>query len=256
MKNIYCITILVILSCASFAVQSGDMNPMKDMMKQQAIAVCDDQSFLSCVGSNKKKCISFMNKALSSCDHLFPKEVTGMNDTTMNAFGDCTKNSVIKSTGISTGKFDSCDATTASTEPPPMDQEQMMAMMTQGLQAHAAATGTDGVTLPLYKNGTVLSHFANGEMEQMFKDVEQLPALIMSSPDNADKIVGYYRKKLKGFKEYKIEGGILFMQKGPKDFNMLKHMRAYVSTPHVAIIKDDGGAQDAKSRIEIAYKKK
>ena len=251
MKNIYRITFIMTLSLLSFTAKSGDMTAMKDMMKQQAIASCDDSAFLSCIGSNKKKCISFMNKALSSCDHLFPKEVTGMTDSAMNAFGDCTEKSVLKSTGVSRSKFDSCDATTASAEPPPMDQEQAMAMMAQGLQAHAAATGTDGVTLPLYKNGTVLSHFANGEMAPMFKDVEQLPALVMSSPDSADKIVGYYRKKLKGFKEYKIEGGILFMEKGPKNFDMLKHMRAYVSTPHVAIIDDAG-----ERRIEIAYKKK
>jgi len=250
MKNRYPISILITLSCASSVAHSGDMQPMIDMMKQQVMATCDDQAFLSCIGINKKKCISSVDKALSTCDSLFPKDMSAMNDTTMNAHGDCLTENLIKYSGITSSKLDSCE-TTASSEPSSMDQQQAMALMAQGLQAHAAAVGTDGVTLPLYKNATVMSHFANGEMAPMFKDVEQLPALMMSSPDSADKIAGYYRKELKGFKEYKIEGGILFMEKGPEDFDMLKHLQTYVSTPHVAIMNDAG-----QSRIEIAYKKK
>ena len=250
MKNIYRTTFIIILSCVSFIAHSGDMGPMKAMMKQQFMATCDDKAFLSCIGINKKKCISTVDKSMESCDSLFPKDMSAMDDTTMNAHADCLTKNLIKHAGITSSKLESCD-TTASSDPSSMDQEQVMAMMAQGLQAHAAATGTDGVTLPLYKNATVLSHFANGEMAPMFKDTEQLPALVMSSPDSTDKIVSYYRKKLKGFKEYKIEGGILFMEEGPENFDIMKHMPAYVSTPHVAITSDSG-----QSRIEIAYKKK
>lgn len=255
MKNICRLIFIVTFFGVSFVAQSSDMNPMKEMMKQQIMDTCNDEAFLSCIGINKKKCVSSVEKAVSSCDHLFPKDMTAMDDTTMNAHGDCLSKSLMENSGVSSSKLDACDAI-ANNDAPPMEPQEAMAMMGQALQAHAAAVGTDGVTLPLYKNATLMSHFANGEMGQLFDDVEQLPALVMSSPDNVDKIVGYYRKKLKGFNEYKIDGGILFMENGPKDFDILKHMRAYVSTPHVAIIEDDGGAQGAKSRIEIAYKKK
>jgi len=249
-KNIYRTTIIIIFSFLSFIAHSGDMGPMKEMMKQQIMTSCDDDAFLSCMGISKKKCVSTVEKALASCDKYFPGDMSAMNDEEMNKHGDCLAKSLTKYSGVSDDKANACSES-AQSEPPSMDQEQAMAMMAQGLQAHAAATGTDGVTLPLYENATVMSHFANGEMAPMFKDVEQLPALVMSSPDSAEKIVGYYRKKLKGFKEYKLEDGILFMENGPKDFDITKHMPAYVSTPHVAITNDSG-----QSRIEIAYKKK
>ena len=256
MKNSSRITLLITMFCASFAVQSGDMNPMKKMMLQQMMAPCEDGTFLSCIGIDKKKCVSAVKKAIASCDNLFPTDMSAMSDDTMNAHGDCVGNNIIKNAGINQGKLDNCEASN-STSAPPMEQEQMMAMMGQALQAHAAAVGTDGVTLPLYKNATVMSHFANGEMAQMFEDVEQLPALMMASPDSSDKIVKYYRKKLEGFTEYKIEDGILFMENGPEDFDLLKNMRTYVSTPHVAVINDAAsGVPGAKSRIEIAYRKK
>jgi len=255
MNMIHRLTLTIVLSCASFAVFAGDMKPMKDMMKQQIMTTCDDAAFLSCIGIDKKKCVSAVEKTLASCDHLFPKDLKTMDDAAMNAHSDCITQNMLKHSGVSSSKLDSCD-TLDSAAAPPMDPAQGMAMMNQAMQAHAAAVGTDDVTLPLYKNATVMSHFANGEMAQMFKDVEPLPALMMSSPDSADKVAHYYRKNLKGFKEYKIEGGILFMEKGPKDFDMLKHMHVYVSTPHVAVFDDDGGIKNAKSKIEIAYRKK
>lgn len=250
MKNIYRMTLVMTLLCASFAAQSGDMNPMKDMMKQQIISSCDDKGFLSCMGINRKKCVSTVEKAIASCDKFFPKDMNAMGDEVMNAHGDCLTEKLVEYSGVSDSKVEAC-SDSASSEPPSMDTEQAMAMMGQALQVHAAAVGTEGVTLPLYKNATVMSHFAHGEMEPMFDDVEQLPALMMSSSDSAEKIAEYYREKLKGFKEYKIENGVLFMEKGPKNFDMLQHMRAYVSTPHVAIFNDAG-----ERRIEIAYKKK
>ncbi|WP_455201678.1 hypothetical protein, partial [Kaarinaea lacus] len=157
MKNIYRVTIIMTLLCVSLAAQSGDMTPMKDMMKQQVMASCDDKAFLSCMGINKKKCVSSVEKTMSSCDHLFPKDMTAMNDTTMIAHGDCLTQNLIKHSGVSQSKVDACGQSASADAPPSMDQEQAMAMMGQALQAHAAAVGTDGVTLPLYKNATVLS---------------------------------------------------------------------------------------------------
>lgn len=258
MKRSIRVSFIVLLSSLSFAAWSQDMSAMKKMTQQQMMAPCNDKAFLSCIGISKNKCTSSTKKSISSCDHLYPKDMVsmGMNDgAAMNVFGECFSKGILKHTGISTDKLDACDSTASA---PPMDMEQGLAMMGKMFQAHAEAVGTDGVTLPVYKNATVTSHFANGEMSSMMEGVKPIPALKMESPDNIGTIASYYRGKLKGFREYKIQDGILFMKNGPKDFDVVRDMKTYLTTPHVEImpIPDVPKASDGpKSSIQIAYKK-
>ncbi|VAW85054.1 hypothetical protein MNBD_GAMMA17-316 [hydrothermal vent metagenome] len=160
-----------------------------------------------------------------------------------------------KNAGVSMNRLDACD--TEHADHPAADMAEGLTMMNQMLQQHAANVGTDGVTLPLYKNATVISHFASGEMAEIV-GVAALPALIMASPDDTHTIANYYRTKLSGFTEHKINGDILFMDGGPKNFDYLKDYQTYIVTPHVLIspLQEAFGVPvGTKSKIEIAYKK-
>ncbi|MEJ2180986.1 MAG: hypothetical protein P8Y28_11255 [Gammaproteobacteria bacterium] len=263
MKNIYRIAFIITLSCASFVAHSGDMAPMKNMMKKQFMSSCDDQAFLSCIGINKKKCASSVETAMTKCDSLFPKEMSGMNDTTMNAHGDCMTKNLIKSAGISSSKLNACGDSN-SADAPPMDPQEGMAMFNQALQQQAQMMPVDDVTLPMYKNATVMSHFSGSQGAQMIYNMMgemyegTLPALTMASPDDASKIVAYYQKKLKGFSKIKVDDGILFIKSKQKDYDPMRDMKIYATTPHVMVSPMGampGIPGNTKSKIEIAYQK-
>lgn len=262
MKRMIRLSIIVLLSGLSFSAWSQDMAAMmKQQMRDSMTATCNDKSFLACTGINKKRCLSAGKKTISACDHLFPKGDAVMGDgTAFDAHGKCMESHYPNNMGVSANKLDACDPMAGGgsvASAPPMSMEQGIAMMSQAFQQHAQSIGTDRVTLPLYKNATVMSHLRSGDMSRMYDDIENLAALKMESPDNVSKIASYYRGKLKGFREYKIQGGIIFMKNGPKDFDLLRDMKKYVSTPHVEImpIQDAANAsQGSKSEIQISYK--
>ncbi|MDH5447087.1 MAG: hypothetical protein OEY52_16180 [Gammaproteobacteria bacterium] len=258
MNRIKQLSYLILLTSLSFTAASQDISAMKNMMQQEMMASCQDRAFLSCVGISSNKCTKSGRKAISSCDHLFPKSMAAMsanNGMAMEAFGECINKTMLKHTGVPSNRLDACDSM-ADNSPaggqPEMDPEQMMAMMGTMLKQHADATGTSGVTLPLYKNAVVKAHFANGEMANTFDDIKPIPALTMESPDGINKIASFYRGKLKGFREYKMLGGVVFLKNGPKKFDRIKDMKKYMTTPHVEIMPTPGVSNTS---IQIAYEK-
>ena len=82
----------------------------------------------------------------------------------------------------------------------------------------------------------------------MYKGVKNLPTIMLATADSLKTISSFYRKKLKGFNEYKVEGGILFKKHGPKKFGLVKDMKTYIQMPHVMIwpAKVEGGARCAR----------
>jgi len=225
---------------------SQDISATKKMMQEQMAATCNDKEFLACIGISKKKCTSSTTRAISDCDHLFPKTMSAMNDTTMDAHGECVSDNILKNTGISTDKLDNCEPSNSA---PSMDEAEMMEMMGQAMKQHAQSIGTDRVTLPLYKNATVISH-ATAEMRTTMFGTEALAMVTLDSTDNVNQIASYYRSKLEGFREYKIENNILFLKNGPKDFDVLKDFNKTLTTPNVHISSIAG----SNNRIDIAYK--
>jgi hypothetical protein len=260
-KTIYVIIIVLSSSFCLPALSQDMASMMMQQMKTEMIDTCSDKAFLSCIGISKKKCISVTTQAIENCEHLFPKDSAAMRDeTAFMAHGECINGQLLKNTNIGADKLNACDSV-AEDEPSagtsPMEMEQGIVMFNQAMQLHAKSIGTDGVTLPIYKKATLMSHFTADQMAQMF-DVGPLPALVLASPDDTNKIVKFYRNKLKGFKEYNIHGDILFMERGPKKFDYIKEMKIYLTTPHVLItsFQDTPGIPDGtKSKIEISYKK-
>lgn len=252
-KNVRLIFI-ILLSGYSFAALSQDMIAMmKQQMKDSISAMCNDKNFLACTGLKQKKCVSAANSTISACDHLFPNENTAMNDDAFDAHGECMERNFPKNSGVSVSKLDACDTDNANEAP--VDMAEGMVMMNQMLQQHADSIGTDDVTLPIYKNATIMSHFTSAEMAQM-AGVNPLPALVLVSSDSTNKVASYYRTKLKGFREHKIDGDILFMDGGPKNFDYVKDYKTYMVTPHVLIAPMQEGLgvpPGSNSKIEIAY---
>lgn len=132
-----------------------------------------------------------------------------------------------------------------------MDQQiQMMAKASEGT--------LDSITLPVYSNSKVMMHVPVG---MNLNGVKALPAATFSSSDSVDKILAYYQKKLPNFKMKKMSDGQVFlMETLPQNFDVLKHMKEYVTTPHITIspVKDQGMGvpSGTKSTIEIAYRAK
>ncbi len=246
MKILAQITLLFLLSYFSFSVMSQDTNATKKMMQEQMMASCNDKEFLACIGISKKKCTSSTTEAISDCDHLFPKVMSAMNDTTMGAHGECVSSNILKNAGISADQLDYCDSSSSA---PPMDEAKMMEMMGKAMKQHAQSIGTDRVTLPIYKNATVVSH-ATAEMRTQMFGKKSLAMVTLDSTDNVNQIASYYRSKLEGFREYKIDNNILFLKNGPKDYDISKDLDKVFTIPNVYISPISGSV----SRIDIAYK--
>ncbi|GMR16206.1 MAG: hypothetical protein BMS9Abin31_0520 [Gammaproteobacteria bacterium] len=257
MKKISRLIFIVLLSSFSFNAGSQELSAMKQFIQKQVMAMCDDKAFLSCIGMSKKKCAKVTIKSLSECDRLLPKDMTGNNaDAAMNAHGQCLTKRLLKNSGVSEQKLDSCESTGADSAES-MDSSEALAMMSQAFQHHAQTIGTDRVTLPIYNNTTVMSHMTESQMKQMLNE-SALPALTLVSSDNVRKIATYYRSKLKGFREYKVQDGTLFLKNGPKDFDMVRDFKKMYSTPGVIItaIQDyPSTPPGTKSQIGIAYQK-
>jgi len=260
MKRIIYVTSIIFLSVFSIAAMSQDIAAMKKMTQKQFMSTCDDAGFLKCIGIDKSKCISSTKKTLSSCDQLFPKNADSM-DEGMTAFGECFSKNIIKFAGISEEKLDACEPTENQ---PPMDMQQGLAMFNQAMQQQAQMMGTDGVTLPIYENTTVMSHLSGSQGAQIVYNLTgemhdgTLPALTLASPDDSSKIVAYYQKKLNGFSKIKVDDGVLFIKSKQKDFDPLRDMKVYATTPHVMVSPMGalpGIPANTKSKIEIAYKK-
>lgn len=114
------------------------------------------------------------------------------------------------------------------------------------------------ITLPIYPKAKVMMHMPVAGKLSLDKEYKTLPAATFTSVDKASAVADYYQKNLKGFEKKTLPGGdIVFMQNMPANFDLLTHMQAYVSQPHVLIKKAEGGMfPGAATFIEIAYQPK
>lgn len=114
------------------------------------------------------------------------------------------------------------------------------------------------ITLPLYPQAKVMMHMPVAGKLDLGKEYTTLPAATFTSVDNISKVSDFYQKNLKGFQKKTLAGGdIVFMKDMPANFDLLTHMQAYVSQPHVLIKKAEGGMfPGAATFIEIAYQPK
>lgn len=266
---------LATLLWLSLSVPVLAMNPaamMKQEMEASAQRTCNDNSFLSCIGRSSSQCMKAAKTAIKKCESSFPKTQVQMNSSdSIFAHAKCMDDAITQSLGVSLDKLNQCDPAGAgdpagmppmSGSMPPMDANQGLEVMQKMMQQHARSVGTGAVTLPIYKNATVMSHIAddqNLDMMQHNMGVRPLPAMMLASTDSINTIAKFYRGKLKGFREYKLGKDILFMKNGPKNFDLARDFKQYATTPHVMISEINGAGPIAlpgsRSQVEIAYKK-
>ncbi len=283
-KHLYYPLAIALLAAPSVAPAMDMAAMMKQQMQESTNRMCNNQRFLSCIGSSSKKCMAAANRSIAACDSLFPIGEAAMANDGFMAHGNCMDKQITKHLGISLDRLDACDPGGAgdpmggmppmpggmppmpggmpptSGEMPPMGNQQGLAMMNQMMQQHAKSRGTKGVTLPVYKNATLMSHLYSEEISPMFEGAgnKPLPALSLVSPDSVKQIAKYYRKKLKGFREHNTDGQILFIKGGPKKYDVIKHTQLMPITPHVMIGPAQslpGTPPNTRSLITIAYRK-
>lgn len=143
--------------------------------------------------------------------------------------------------------------TTANAENGTHHPEEMMKVLSQ-----ASERSLHLVTLPIYENSQVMMHMIDGEQTGI---KHSLPAATFSSKDEAQKVLAYYRKKLPEFKYKNLGGGgHLLMESMPDNFDLVEHMNALMSTPHVFIrvFLDEGSVigvpAGTKSTIQVIYR--
>jgi len=157
MNIIIRLTFISLLSSVSFSALPQDMVVIKKMMQQQLVALCNDTAFLSCTGISKKICMSSTAKAISSCDQLFPKSMNGMTGTAMNAFGECISENLLKNSGISANKLDTC---TSFDSAPPINESQIMEQLTQAAGAGNHLSGRSYAGSNNFDNPEVIKKYA------------------------------------------------------------------------------------------------
>ena len=240
---------------------------------------CVSSEMAACLGVSQEDCKKQLDVAIGQCKSDVPKEIDENNgEKVIKKYGNCVNEKLAGGIKIPQSKVKECetkvgsaflglgltgqaDRPDISSMTPQEKKEYMQAQATKmaaAMQAQAKQIGTKSVTLPIYKNATAVSHFTDdNNITQIFNE-NALPSLTLASPDSVENIADFYKKKLKGFTQYELKQGILFLENGPKKFDMNTDMAIFVTSPHVwiaAVHNDTMVPSGSKSKIEIAYKK-
>lgn len=239
---------------------------MKAQMEESMRSICSEDAVLKCLGITLQRCKDSVEKTLKKCDHLFPKNAKVAHST--DAHGQCVEDSMPAMMGVPTDKISACMGTTRNNNelfPGKTDlvakQNSKPSQPAKAKLKPIPAIDIKTVTLPVYQNSTMISHLSDNKHLQAYEKIygtKPLPRVMLATQDTLSVVAKYYRKKLPDFVEYKLHNGILFLEKGNKDFKISRDIKHYVSTPHVMIEKDTHdpmAPNGTKSKIDIAYRK-
>ena len=246
------------------------------------------QAMAKCSGLSEKKLEDSIRSGIMACAQHIENDA---------ALDQCTEKEMMKRTGINRSTIAECDQSLSQddereaqldaydqeiesiydamgdNEPTPAQQQRLdelhQAMMQENMKAvknaielsSAASQDTlDEITLPIYKNSTVMMHLQNPE-GFFGKDKKTshkiLPAATFQSPDSSDKILAYYKKALPDFEIATIDDGVIVLMEGmPKDFDLLQHFQELQSQPHILITPEKNNPtlkSETQSTIEIGY---
>jgi len=141
-------------------------------------------------------------------------------------------------------------------------QKAAMEQMGQLVKAISKASKgtTDQITLPVYHNSQVISHMTKaGEIQMGDLTLKTLPAATFSSNSDIKTIVAFYKKQLPNFKlQHDESGDYLFMETMSDNFDLLRNIQEFTSTPHINISPENNEAglmpEGTQVVIEIAYR--
>ncbi len=140
-----------------------------------------------------------------------------------------------------------------------MEQSEKELAQFQNFASAASANTMHLITLPIYENSEIIMHITEGgNMEWGDKVIKTLPAATFSSSAPIEDIIAFYKTKLPNFKAKQVdEEMFLLMESMPEDFNLLKHIDKYSSTPNISISKRKAtnSPKGTQAIIEIAYRR-
>ena len=195
-------------------------------------------------------------------------------DKVTGEWSGCVTEKIQAALKISDELMAKCDAQSSGSEddsqalaPHDMSPEQYKAdldkfakQMAAGIQSHARSVGTSDVTLPIYKNSTVIARIEGPQLAALYGTPTALTTVSFTSPDSPDTVTRFYKDSLKGFRQHKLSKGVVFAegnvaQTGGNDLDILRKLIAY---PYVMIVPVEGDntvLAGSKSTITIGFKK-
>ena len=135
----------------------------------------------------------------------------------------------------------------------PFSAEDFAVMMVNA----AVVPEMSAVNVPPYPGARVLQTVTGFSMTIKGKKVTCFPTIKLLSVDRAEKIVAFYKERLKGYRYSSMLGGDFnFFWVGGKDYNVLDINQACV-TPRISISPADSKIMpEAKTEIELNYRPK
>ena len=272
---VYWSMLVVVFPCVAF----GDDNiaaQMAQIAESDMRKTCHDAAFLSCVKTKAPACKAAVNTALEQCRSKLPKQISQSDmqndsDTAMDEWQGCVAGKMLTALKISDELMEKCDPLAGygdGESQADMSPEQYKAtldkfgkQMAAGMQSYAQSVGTADVTLPIYKNSSVVSRMEGPQIAQLYGTQAALTAVGFASPDAPDTVTRFYKNNLKGFRQHKFGKNVVFVEgnvappTGDSDLGFLIKLAAY---PHVMIapVEDDNTVLAGnKSTISIAFKK-
>ena len=270
--------LVVVFPCVAF----GDANiaaQMAQMAESTMLNSCDDAAFLGCVGAKAPACKAAVNTAIGQCRSKFPKQISQSDmqndaDKVMGEWSDCVTEKMQAALKISDELKAKCDAqlddseddsqalalANMSPEQTKANMEKLGKQMLAASQLYAQTVGTVDVTLPIYKNSSVVSRMDGPQVAKLLGTQTALPVVGFISPDSLDTVTRFYKNSLKGFHQHKFLNGVLFVEgkEAPKDANDLGFLAKLAVSQHVMITPvevDNKVLAGSKSTIAISYKK-
>ena len=268
---------VIVFSGAAF----GDDNiaaQMAQMAESSMRDSCNDTAFLSCVGAKVPACKTTVNTAIEQCRFKFPKKISPSNtqsysDTVLGEWSICVTEKIQTALKISDELMTKCDAQSSDNDGesqaqiPDMSPEQYKAelekvgkQMLAASQSHAQSVGTSDVTLPIYKNSSVVSRMDGPQVAQFLGTQTALPVVGFVSPDSLDTVTRFYKNNLKGFRQHKFANGVVFVEgdvapTGVNDLGLLVKLAAYQHVMIAPVEADNKVLAGSKSTISISFKK-
>lgn len=261
--------VLAAILSLSHQASADQWEPIVNMVIEQFKSSGELAGVSSCLGVSESKFLSEYKPILRNCLQEHGMAEGEESEAKMDA---CFEKQILQRFNLSQSKFDHCKEQFSDNdeEMPEQDlshlsdeefakvmeaqqQQSMKELESLNRAMRSASAGTENlVTLPIYKNSQIQSHFSMG---MQFGDGQNsLPVAMFSSKDSVERVVEFYKKELSGFQHKNFDGMVIFMKQFPTGFDPLKDMKAYQSTPHVSIYSLGGSASG--TTIEIAYKKR
>ncbi|THB73773.1 MAG: hypothetical protein D6B28_03390 [Gammaproteobacteria bacterium] len=226
-------------------------NP-QESFKQQMLEGCEDGRFRNLRDFTDRQCYLGMTNVAEKCYGKFSAFIEDQTESNKKAVGECVLEMLSKEFNVTKQQINDAKNATSYSYVSKEGVEEFNEMMSKGMLENSVNIDVSKVTLPIFPGATPLSTSEMFEMDES----KLLPAIIVLSKQQKEKVFEFYKKQLPNYKFYSLDLGMLFIEKGPEgEFDFSKHFDFYRTYPHV-MISDAQYMGDYKTSIEIGYRKK